>query len=432
MKYLPINNQLFIDNRKKFKSHLKPKSLAIFNSNDCMPTNADGVLQFRQNNDLFYLSGIDQEETILIIFPDAPKEEWKEILFITETSELIAIWEGHKLTKEQATEISGISKIYWGSQFENILQQIIFECENLYLNTNEHIRSNSKVITRDARMIEKLKIDFPLHQYQRLAPIMNQLRAIKHSLELELMKKSIEITEKAFKRVLKFIKLEIYEFEIEAEITHEFIKNRATRHAYSPIVASGQNSNILHYIENNKICKDGDLILMDFGAEYANYAADLTRTIPVNGRFSDRQKQVYESVLRIMDFAQKLLIKDNYLYQINENLIVNVVQEELIHLGLISKEDIQNQTKEKPAYKKYFMHGVSHFLGLDVHDVGSKYVKLEPGMVLTCEPGIYIKEEGFGIRLENNILITENGNANLMENIPLSWQEIEKWMNNEF
>ncbi len=428
MKYLPIDNQLFIDNRKKISEALLPNSIAIFNSNDIMPTNADGCMPFRQNNDLFYVSGIDQEETIVILFPNSPKEEWQEILFITETSELIAIWEGYKLTKQQATEVSGIKKVYWTHQFENIFNQIVFEAQNLYLNTNEHIRSSSQVQTRDSRMISNIKEKYPLHQLQRLAPIMNHHRAVKHRVEIELMQTAIDITAKAMHRILAFVEPNVAEYEIEAEITHEFLRNRATRNAYSPIVASGDNSNILHYIDNNKICKNGDLILLDFGAEYANYAADLTRTIPVNGKFTARQKQVYQAVLRILKYAQSQLISGNILDKITEHIGETIVQQELINLGLLTQADILNQTKEKPAYKKYFMHGVSHFLGLDVHDVGSKYRKLEPNMILTCEPGIYIKEEGFGIRLENNILITENGNINLMEKIPIEIEDIERLM----
>lgn len=428
MRYQPIDNQLFIHNRKNISAALLPNSIAIFNSNDIMPTNADGVMAFRQNNDLFYVSGIDQEETIVILFPDAPRAEWQEIIFITETSELIAIWEGNKLTKKQATKVSGIAKVYWTHQFETIFNQIVFECHNLYLNTNEHVRASSQVATRDSRMISNIREKYPLHHLQRLAPILNHLRAVKHPIEIELMQKAIAITAKAMQRVLAFVQPNVAEFEIEAEITHEFIRNRATRHAYTPIVASGPSSNILHYIENDKICKDGELILMDFGAEYANYAADLTRTIPVNGTFSERQKQVYKAVLRIMKYAQSQLVVGNILDKITNHIGETIVQSELLQLGLISEEDIKNQTIEKPAYKKYFMHGVSHFLGLDVHDVGSKYRKLAPNMVLTCEPGIYIKEENFGIRLENNILITDNGNINLMQNIPIEIEDIENLM----
>lgn len=427
MKYLPIANQLFIENRKRLVAQLRPRSVAIFNANDIMPTNADGTMLFRQNNDLFYFSGIDQEETVLVIFPDAPKEEWKEILFLRETSEHIAIWEGHKLTKEQATETSGIKKIYWLSELDNILPQLIFEAEHIYLNSNEHVRSSNEVETRDSRFIKSIKEKYPLHKLERLAPLMNDLRTIKHTIEIELIKKAIEITDNAFKRVLKFVKPGVAEYEIEAEITHEFIRNRATRHAYTPIIASGKDTCILHYNENNKVCNNGDLLLLDFGAEYANYAADLTRTIPVNGKFSERQTQVYNSVLRMQTEAKKMLKKGTFLEEYGKEM-GKVAEKELIGLGLLKKEEIEKQDPEKPLYKKYFMHGTSHFLGLDVHDVGSRFKPMQPGMVFTCEPGIYIKEEAIGIRLENNILITDNGNIDLMESIPILSQDIELLM----
>lgn len=427
MKYLPITNQLFIENRKRLVSQLRPRSVAIFNANDIMPTNADGTMLFRQNNDLFYFSGIDQEETVLVIFPDAPKEEWKEILFLRETSEHIAIWEGHKLTKEQATETSGIKKIYWLSELDNILHQLIFEAEHIYLNSNEHVRSSNEVETRDSRFIKSIKEKYPLHKLERLAPLMNDLRTVKHTVEIELIKKAIEITDNAFKRVLKFVKPGVAEYEIEAEITHEFIRNRATRHAYTPIIASGKDTCILHYNENNKVCNNGDLLLLDFGAEYANYAADLTRTIPVNGKFTERQTQVYNAVLRMQTEAKKMLKKGTFLEEYGKEM-GKVAEKELIGLGLFKKEEIEKQDPEKPLYKKYFMHGTSHFLGLDVHDVGSRFKPMQPGMVFTCEPGIYIKEEAIGIRLENNILITDNGNIDLMESIPILAQDIELLM----
>ena len=429
MKYLPIPTQLFLDNRQKLVAKLKPNSIAIFNANDIMPTNADGQMLFRQNNDLFYFTGIDQEETILIIFPDAPKSEWKEIVFIKETSETIAIWEGHKLTKEQAEEVSGIKSVCWISELESLLPQLILEAEYVYLNTNEHIRSSNQVQTRDTRFIEMVKQKYPLHKLERLAPIMNELRAIKHTIEIELIKTAIDITTKAFYRTLKFIKPEVTEYQVEAEIAHEFLWNRATRHAYTPIVASGANACVLHYIDNNQVLKDGDLVLMDFGAEYANYAADLTRTIPVNGRFSLRQKAVYEAVLHIQKEARKLLIVGNNFEAYNKS-VGKIVEQELIKLKLLNADEVAKQEEKKPLYKKYFMHGTSHFLGLDVHDVGSRFSKFEAGMVFTCEPGIYIKDEGIGIRLENNILITETGNIDLTENIPIESADIERLMKN--
>lgn len=427
MKYEPIDNKLFIENRSRFIAQMKPKSIAIFNSNDIMPTNADGTMGFRQNNDLFYLSGIDQEDTILVLFPDAPKSEWKEILFIKETNERILIWEGHKLSQEQAHNTSGVKTINWTKSFESTFTNLVFECEHIYLNTNEHIRSENKVQTRDNRFIEQIKNDYPLHKLERSALIMNKLRAIKSETEIELIKKAIEITSKGFERVLHFVKPEVAEYEIEAEITHEFLKRRATRHAYHPIIASGADSCVLHYNENNKTCKNGDLILLDFGAEYANYNADLTRTIPVNGIFSERQKAVYQAVLRMLKMAKTKLVVGNSLENLAKEMGI-IAEKELLDLGLLKAEDIANQNPEKPLYKKYFMHGISHYLGLDVHDIGSRYRTFEPGMVFTCEPGIYIKEESIGIRLENNILITKNGNIDLMAHIPIEIEEIELLM----
>lgn len=427
MKYLPIDNNLFIENRKRLVSKLKPNSIAIFNSNDIMPTNADGTMLFRQNNDIFYFSGVDQEESTLLLFPDAPKPEWKEILFLRETNEHIQTWEGHKLSKEQATQTSGVKSIYWNSDLETLLHQIVFEAESIYLNTNEHARSTNQVQTRDDRFIAWVKSKFPLHTLERLAPIMFELRAIKHQIEIELIKTAIAITRKAFLRTLKFVKPGVTEFEIEAEITHEFLANRATRHAYNPIIASGADSCILHYNENNKTCQFNDLILMDFGAEYANYAADLTRTIPINGKFSDRQKQVYQSVLNIHKEARKMLVKGTLIDEYHKE-VGKIAEKEMIGLGLLNASEVANQDQDKPLYKKYFMHGTSHFLGLDVHDIGNKYKPLHEGMVLTCEPGIYIKDEGFGIRLENNILITKDGNIDLMAEIPIEILEIEDLM----
>ncbi|MDX2189678.1 MAG: aminopeptidase P family protein [Bacteroidota bacterium] len=427
MRYDIIDNQLFISNRLRFSTKLKSSSVAIFNSNDIMPTNADGTMLFRQNNDLFYLCGIDQEETVLVICPDAPNPKQREMLFIKETNEKIETWEGKKLSKEEAKNISGIAQVHWLQNLQNILNGLVVECDNIYLNSNEHIRSKSHVESRDQRWIKQLKQQFPLHNYERIAKIMNELRPIKHSIEIALINTAIDITAKAFQRVLKFVKPGVAEYEIEAEITHDFLWNRATRHAYTPIIASGGSSCILHYITNNKICNDGEVLLLDFGAEYANYAADLTRTIPISGRFSDRQRKVYQSVLNIQKEAKKMLIKGNNL-EIYHKEVGKIVEKELVELSLLKSEDIKNQTEDNPLYKKYFMHGTSHYLGLDVHDVGSRYRKFEPGMVFTCEPGIYIKEEGIGIRLENNILITETGNIDLMEQIPIEIDEIETLM----
>lgn len=427
-RYQNIPSQLFIQNRNNFKEHLKPGSIAIFFSNDIMPTNADGTMGFKQNSDLFYLSGIDQEETILIIFPDAKDNAHKEILFIRETNETIAIWEGEKLTKQQASEISGISTIYWTHQFEQILKTLIYQAEYIYLNSNEHIRNQIETETAQDRWNKKIMQKYPLHKYERSAPILFKLRSIKNSIEIDLIQQACNITEKAFKRILKFIKPNVWEYEIEAEMIHEFINNRSKGFAYPPIIASGRNACVLHYTENNKQCKDGEVILIDAAAEYANYASDMTRCVPVNGKFTKRQKEVYNSVLFVLKEATKLLQPGMTFEKYNKE-VGKMMTEELLKLKLLTKEDIKNETPEKPAYKKYFMHGTSHFLGIDVHDVGFFYEPMQAGMVFTCEPGIYILEENLGIRLENNILITQKGQINLMQNIPIEAEEIEELMN---
>lgn len=428
MKYKPIPKQLFIENRQRFVTHLKPNSIAIFNSNAEMPRSADGIFPFRQNSDLFYLSGIDQEKTILVLFPDHPDEEMREILFLRKTSEHIAVWEGHKYTKEEARTTSGIQKIYWTSQFEGMLRSLMHLAENCYLNLNEHNRLFTDLDDYDTRFARQLKNRFPLHTYCRAAPIMHGLRAIKTSIELDLMREAVNITHKAFRRVLKFVRPGVREYEIEAEILHEYIWNRATGPAYGSIIASGKNSCILHYHDNNQVCKDGDVLLMDFGAEYANYAADLTRTIPVSGRYTKRQRAVYDAVLRVMQVAKDKLRPGTILKEYNQELGL-VVQEELLQLGLLTQKDIDEQPPNKPAYKKYFMHGTSHFLGLDVHDVGFFHKPIKAGMVFTCEPGIYIADEGLGIRIENDVLVTENDCIDLMDGVPIEAEEIEEIMN---
>lgn len=427
MKYLPIGKELFIANRQNMARLLAPNAMAILHANDVMPTNADGTMGFRQNNDLFYLSGIDQEESILLLFPDTHEPKHREILFLRETNEHIAIWEGHKYTKEEARETSGITTIYWTHQFEQVLHGLMTECEAVYLNTNEHTRAVIEVETRDARFIRHCKDKYPLHTYKRLSPLMHQLRAVKSAREIELISEACTITEKAFRRLLKFVKPGVTEYEIEAELYHEFLRNRSRGPAYAPIIASGANACVLHYIDNNQLCKDGDVLLLDVGAEYANYAADMTRSIPVNGRFTLRQKQVYNAVLRVMRNATTMLVSGN-LWDEYHKEVGKVMESELIGLGLLNAAEVRKQDPDRPLYKKYFMHGTSHFLGLDVHDVGSKYRRFEPGMVFTCEPGIYIPEEGLGIRLENNILITKDGNLDLMKNIPIEAEEIEELM----
>lgn len=428
MKYLPIDSSLFIQNRKRFAAELKSNAIAVLNSNDVMPTSADGVRSFIQNTDLFYLSGIDEEKSILVIFPDAREEKHREILFIKETNKEIAIWEGPKYSKEEASKLSGIKTIYWTREFENIFRSLVFEADRVYLNSNEHLRAEVFVETRDTRFLKWCKRNYPLHKYERLAPIMHHIRPIKSKIEMELIKQACNITEKAFLRLLDVIRPGIWEFEIEAEIYHEFLSNRSRGPAYAPIVASGANACILHYVKNNRQCKDGDLVLMDFGAEYANYASDLTRTIPVNGKFTARQKEIYNAVLRIQKEAVQMLTPGNTFEAYNKNVGL-IMEKELIDLGLLNAKSIKNQNPDEPLYKQYFMHGASHHLGLDVHDLGSKYRKFEEGMVFTCEPGIYIKAEGIGIRLENDILLTKDGPVDLMEKIPIETDEIENLMN---
>ncbi len=407
---------------------MQPKSLAILQANDIMPTNADGTMGFRQSSDLFYLSGVDQEETVLLIFPQHPDPKFREVLFVRETNEHIAVWEGEKLTKEQAREVSGIQTIYWTHQYETMMRQIAFEANSVYLNTNEHTRNESPVQTRDGRFIREFRERYPLHTLTRLAPLMHTIRAIKQPEEIELLQTACDITKLGFKRLLKYVKPDVMEYEIEAELLHEFIRNRSRGFAYTPIIASGANACVLHYIQNNQACQDGDMILLDVGAEYANYGADLTRSIPVNGRFTQRQRAVYDAVLRVFKYAKSRLIVGNVWDEYHVE-VGTFMEKELVDLGLITTENIKQQDPDWPAYKKYFPHGTSHFLGLDVHDVGNKYRRFEPGMVFTCEPGIYIPEEGLGIRLENDILITADGNHDLMGHIPIEAEEIEDLMN---
>jgi len=428
MRYHAIDNSLYIKNRTNFVKHLKEKSLAVFNSNDLMPTNADGVMPFRQNNDLLYLSGIDQEDTILVIFPDAANLKYREILFIKETSELIAIWEGEKFSIEGATKQSGIETVYWTSEFEQIFHSLTVEAESIYLNQNEHLRAVTTVETCDDRFRATCKNKYPNHNYERLAPIMNTLRPIKSKLEIDTIQQACNITEKGFRRILEFVNPGVMEYEIEAEFAHEFLRNRSRGFAYTPIIASGGNACVLHYIENNQECKSGDVILLDVGAEYANYASDMTRCIPVNGKFTDRQKEVYNAVLRVMKGATSMLVPGTGHEQYHEE-VGKMMESELIGLRLIDKKDIANQDKANPLYKKYFMHGTSHHMGLDVHDVENRNRPFEAGMILTVEPGIYITDENLGIRLENDVLITNDGQHDLMKNIPLEAEEIEDLMN---
>ncbi|MBW6482882.1 MAG: aminopeptidase P family protein [Vicingaceae bacterium] len=428
MKYTALKNTLYIENRKKVAQLMLPNALAVFNSNDIMPTNADGTLPFRQNNDLLYVSGVDQEESIVLLFPNAINPKHREILFVKETSELIAIWEGAKLSKEQATKQSGIETVYWTSQFEAIFHALTTEANTIYLYQNEHLRAVNTVETCNDRFRKMCQKKYPLHNYERLAPLMSTVRATKHPLEIEAIQHACNITEKGLRRILNFVKPGVMEYEIEAEFIHEFIKNQSNGFAYQPIIASGYNACVLHYIENNAQCKAGDIILMDVGAEYANYASDMTRCIPVSGKFTPRQKEVYNAVLRVMKAATAMLVPgtkhDEYHTEVG-----NIMESELIGLGLIDKHDVAKQDKNNPLYKKYFMHGTSHHMGLDVHDVENRNRLFEAGMVLTVEPGIYIREENLGIRLENDVLITNEKPFDLMKNIPLEADEIEALMN---
>ncbi len=430
MRYENIGKELFITNRKRLVKELKSGSLALFNSNDVMPTNADGTLGFRQNSDLFYLSGIEQEESILVICHDFPDKKFREVLFIKEPNELMEKWEGHKLTKQEAREISGIETISWLSDFHKLFHHMMAMggVDNVYLNTNEHYRADVVVQSRDARFIEWCKATYPLHRYRRIAPIMASLRRIKQLREIELLQKACDITESGFRRVLKFLKPGVSENEIEAEYIHEFLRLKSKGFAYGPIIASGANNVILHYVENNKKCKEGELVLLDVAAEYANYNADLTRTIPVSGKFTKRQKDVYNAVLRIERAAFKMLTPSVVYFDFQKE-IEKLMESELLGLKLITKSDIKSQKSESPAYKKYFYHGTSHMLGLDVHDVGDMHDKVQVGSVWTIEPGIYIKEEKFGVRLENNVVIGKNKNIDLMKNIPIEAEEIETIMN---
>ena len=428
MPYNKIPNSLFIKNRANFIAQMKPNTIAILTSNDVKHTNADDVMGFAQNNDLFYLSGIDQEETILILYPDAHKKENREILFVKETNEHIKIWDGEKLTKEQATAFSGIDRVEWNQDFEMTLQYMAFEADGFYLGHNEHLKRVTKdQETQQDRMIKWCKEKYPLHDYYRAAKITRELRPIKSEIEIALIQKAADISIASFKRVLKACKTNIKEYELEAELMYNLIKSGATRHAFKPIVASGKNACALHYNSNDGVCKDGEMILLDFGVCYANYNSDTTRCFPVNGKFSQRQKQLYNSVLHCLKEGSKLL-KPGVLPLDYETKMATLVEVELIKLGLLNPDEVANQDPKKPLYKKYFMHGTAHYMGLDVHDVGLYSREIEAGMVFTCEPGIYIPEEEIGCRLENDYLITTDGNINLTAAMPIEIEEIEALM----
>ncbi len=427
MENIDLNSGLYIKNRNKYLANTKSNSLSIFHSNDQMPTNADGLMPFRQNNNLLYLCGIDQEETALILFPDCKKLEFKEVLFIKKTSELIKIWEGEKLTKQQASEVSGIKTVFWIEDFDSVIQNIITGADYVYLSHNDHPRAKIIVESRNNRLGRGLKSKYPNKSFLESSPIINEIRSVKELAEVNTIKHACDITKSGFNRILKFIKPGLMEYNIEAELIHEFKNNKSKGFAYEPIIASGKNACVLHYTSNNQKILDGDIILMDFGAEYFNYASDLTRCVPSNGRFTQRQKNVYKSVLNVMKGAKKIL-NPGILLTDYEIEVGNLMEKELVDLGLISLNDIRKQ-QSQPAYKKYFMHGTSHHLGLDVHDVSNPKKELEEGMVLTCEPGIYIPEENLGIRLENDVLITKTGTVDLMESIIIEPEEIEEHMN---
>lgn len=429
MKYDRIDKRLFERNRTKFMQRMKANTLAIFNSNDTYPISSDSTIPFQQHRDIFYLSGVDQEESVLVLFPDASNPAHREILFLTETNDHIAVWEGEKLTKDAAFESTGVKTVFWIDQFDNIFNQLMAEAEGIYLNTNEHLRANRSVETREDRFIKEYLPKYPAHQRHKSAPILHAIRSVKEDIELELMQHACDITAKAVKRVLDYVKPGVWEYEIEAEIIHEFIRNRSKGFAYTPIIASGSNACVLHYIENNTQCKDGEVILMDFGAEYANYASDQTRCIPVNGKFTKRQKEVYNAVLEVKKASEKLLVPGTLIPEYHKE-VGKLMQDQLVQLGLLDKTDIKNQNPDWPAYKKYFMHGTSHHIGLDTHDYGLYHKPIEPGMVFTCEPGIYIPEENLGIRLEDDLLIRDGKEPmNMMSDIPIEADEIEDLMN---
>jgi len=428
MKYQPINSQLFIKNRTNFASKMKPNSIAFFNSNDIYPISADSTMPFEQHRDLFYLTGVDQEESVLMLFPDCPNEELREVLFVRETNDHIAVWEGEKLTKEAAFKTSGIKNVHWLQDLEKVLFEMSTYADTFYINTNEHYRANVATETREDRFTKWLLEKYPAHSVAKSNPILQRLRSVKDSIEIDLMQHACNITEKGFRRILDFVKPGVWEYEIEAELIHEFIKNRSKGFAYTPIIASGNNANVLHYIENNQQCKRGDLILLDIAAEYANYKSDLTRTIPVSGQFTERQKAVYNAVNHVKKEATKMLLPGT-LWKEYHIEVGKLMTSELLDLGLLDKADVQNEDKKWPAYKKYFMHGTSHHIGLDTHDYGLLHEPMQANNVFTVEPGIYIPEEGFGIRLEDDVVIQKKGAPfNLMGNIPIEADEIEEIM----
>lgn len=427
MRYTPLSAPTYREHRSRFRLHMEPGGLAIFHSNDIMPTSADGHMPFKQSSDILHLTGIDQEETILLLFPDAADPKDREILFVRETSELIAIWEGAKFTQQEARDLSGIPTVLWTSAYEATLRRLVPQCAHLYLNSNEHLRQHNEVETREDRMNKELRVQYPLHSVKRSAPIMHRIRSRKTQEEVAQLKRAIAITGRAFERVCGFVRPGVKEYEIEAEITHEFVRNGSRGHAYTPIIASGPGACVLHYITNDQVCQDGDVVLMDFGCEYGGYASDLTRCIPVNGRFTKRQKEVYNAVLRVKNAATDLLRPGTLLADYHKE-VGRLMEAELIGLGLLDRHDVAKQDPERPLYKKYFMHGTSHFLGMDVHDVGLWNEPIAEDMVFTVEPGIYIREEKLGIRLENDVLVTSGAPIDLFADIPVEAEAVEELM----
>ncbi len=427
MKHLPINPELFIKNRQRFVKEMKPKSIAIFNSNDEVPSNADALYPFVQNTELYWLTGIEQEDTMLILFPDNPDEKYREVLVMVRPNEQKEKWDGKRLRENEGKEISGIQTVLWLDTLDALLQPWIHLADRIYLNTNENDRKSVWLETRDYRFAKLMQERYPLHKYERAAKIIKRLRAIKTPEEIEVIKQAISITEKAFRRLLDFIHPGVMEYELEAAIIHECVRNRSSGPAYGSILASGDRARTLHYVSNNEECKDGELILMDFGARYGNYSADLTRTVPVNGKFTQRQKEVYNACLHLHNFAKGILKPGISIVDYTEKVGDEATQL-FIKLGLLTEEDVKNEDKDNRAYRKYLYHGISHHLGIDVHDLGTRVEPIEPGMVFTIEPGIYIEEEQMGIRIENNYWITENGNIDLMKDIPITAEEIEELM----
>jgi Xaa-Pro aminopeptidase len=430
MKHLPIDSSLFINNRKRFTETLKPASIAIFNSNDEVPSNGDALYPFKQNSDLYWLTGIEQEDTMLVLFPGNPDPRFREVLVLVRPNENMEKWIGKRLRKEQATAISGIQKIIWLDSFDALLQQWIHLADIIYLNTNENDRKDTSIQTRDYRYALKLREQFPLHQYERSAKILKRLRAIKTKEEIDVVKQAIDITHKTFNRVMQFVKPGVMEYEVEAEIFHEFLRNRAKGEAYGSIIASGDNARTLHYVENNAECRDGDLLLMDFGANYGGYCADLTRTIPVSGKFTERQKVVYNACLQLHNYAKSIL-KPGITLKEYTDLVGDEATKVFVEIGLLTTEEAAKDNRdelETRPFRKYLYHGISHHLGVDVHDVGTRTEPIEAGMLFTIEPGIYIEEEKMGIRIENNVWITSDGNLDLFEGIAITAEEIEAGM----